>query len=229
MDYRGVLLLGSMIGAGAIASMTACSGPDPGAITFTERTSPGGATPAESSSGGSNGGTSSGASGSPTTDGGGGDGGGGGDFVFGTSTFAPGAATKQANEQAAGDHAGNVEGKNCTEVGKCHGAGGNGPTWAFGGTVKTAKTGGQPVVGAEVRIGMNGVEFGKTYTDNAGNFWFEKTNGDPPTGARVGVRTAAKKMEMASPVSGAAGGACNSGGCHGMVPTASAQGFILLP
>ena len=45
MDYRGVLLFGAVVGAGFAALSTACTAPDPAAITFVERPSSSGSRP----------------------------------------------------------------------------------------------------------------------------------------------------------------------------------------
>jgi hypothetical protein len=229
MDYRGFLLLGSVMAAGVLASMTACSGPDPGAISFAERPSTG-TGPTSSSTSSSSGSTSSTSSSSGGVKDGGGAEAGAGDSIFGTSTFAPPAtAPKEANAAAPAQHAGNVEGKDCMTA-ACHGPGGAGPTWVFAGTIKSAKTGGTAVAGAEIRIAVKGTTFGSTFTDTAGNFYLEKTGGDVPAGAIVGVRTAASMHKMAGPLgAGPVGAACNGSTCHGTVPTASTQGVITFP
>lgn len=211
MDCRGVLLIGLTI---ASAIGVSCTAPDPGELTFSERRPTG---------------LTEGSSGSAPTDAGGGgttdaapaptEGGAPSDPVFGTSAFTPGTAAQTANGASA-QHAGNVEGKDCAQ-GACHGAGGAGPTWGFGGTVKTAATGGAAVAGAEVRVtGSNGVEYGKTYTDTNGNFWYESAT-PILAGSRVGIRNATKSALMA----GAPAANCNGTTCHG---TGAAQGAIFL-
>lgn len=203
------LLFGLLVGG---AAALACSGPDPGALTFQERSR---------ADQGSSGGTASfdgGGSGEGGTSSGGTDGGSSGgpvDPVFGTTAFAAGTAPQQANMAGGANHNGNVEGKNCVSMG-CHGGGSSAPLWAFGGTVYAAANGGATVAGAEVRVtDAAGNEFGHAYTDNNGNFWFEKVAGDIPANARVGVRDATKKNVMSGTVSGVTGGDCNASGCHG--------------
>ena len=89
MDYRGVLVVGIVCGAGLLGATGACSGPDPGEVTFSERAR--GAT-GELTSGGPSG--SSGEAGGTTATSGGPAGGTdagttpAADPVFGTSTFA---------------------------------------------------------------------------------------------------------------------------------------------
>ena len=210
MDYRGVLLIGAVVGAGALASTTACSGPDPGAITFAER---------ESQGSGEVQGTSgtSGTSGTGT-DGGGTEGGAGGDPVFGTTAFNwvdPGVTANDANEA----HAGTVEGKNCADVG-CHTEGGAAATkiWVIGGTVYTAATGGQTVPKAEIKVvGPDGAEVGTTYTDANGNFWLEKAGTTIPAGSMVAVRKEGGMiMHMATALQpGDNGCNANRANCHG--------------
>jgi hypothetical protein len=83
-------------------------------------------------------------------------------------------------------HAGTVEGKNCIQAG-CH-LDGQKP-WLFGGTVYSAAKNGTVVPKAEIKmVGPDGAEIAKAYTDNNGNYWFEKKDKTVPAGARVGVR-----------------------------------------
>lgn len=205
MDYRVVWLSG--IVAGTAAAGSACEAPDPGEVTFSERSK------TESASG------SSGVS--PTDDGGsssssgGADGGGEGgapDPVFGNEAFAPGNPGQNANGATA-THGGTVEGKACMIAG-CHLD--TGPKWGFGGTVYTALNGGTTVKNAEVRVtGPDGKTFGSAYTDDNGNFWFDGAGAKPPANSRVGVRNATKSMIMTGTVAGDTGADCNSAGCHG--------------
>jgi hypothetical protein len=214
MDFRGVLLVGVVLGAGALASSTACSGPDPGAITFTER-APGGTTD-----------QSSGTSGPTGTPGGKTDGGGGGggsdsgavkDLIFGTSTLTwedPGLVADAVQQ-----HNGPVQGKDCVVAG-CHLD--NGKPWAFAGTVYSAAQGGTTVPKAEVRIVKpDGTEYGHAYTDANGNFWLE--NATPfPAGSKVGVRKegGTRSMAMAALLQPADRGCtANRGNCHGTAGT----------
>ncbi|MBX3209017.1 MAG: hypothetical protein KF764_28550 [Labilithrix sp.] len=206
MDYRGVLLITAVLGAGAFASSTACSGPDPGALTFAERQTQG--------STGDPG--SSGTSGTPGTgDGGATEGGAAVDPVFGTTPFTyvdPGVTANDANPA----HGGTVEGKDCI-VGGCHLEGGR--PWVFGGTVYTAAQGGAVVPKAEIKIvAPNGSEVGTTYTDANGNFWLEKDGTTIPAGSKVGVRreggAEAKHMITALQPTDR-GCSANRANCHG--------------
>jgi hypothetical protein len=214
MDYRGVLLTCAVLGAGVLGSATACSGPDPGAITFSERPGiPG--EPQGSTSSGSTGGTSGGTSGTSS-----GDPAPGNDFFKEPFAYQdPGVAANNANAA----HGGTVEGKDCVVAG-CH-LGGAAP-WLFGGTVYSAAANGQTVAKAEVRIvGPDGTEVGKAYTDANGNFWMEAGDGKTiPANSKVGVRREGGGTKlMATPISNAdAGCTANRANCHGT----AAQGKV---
>jgi membrane protein implicated in regulation of membrane protease activity len=207
MDYRGVLLTCAVVGATVLGASTACSGPDPGAITFSER--PGQSTEPQGTRGdaGTSGGASGTSDGGTTTD----------PAVlafFKNEPFAyqdPGLAANNADAA----HGGTVEGKNCIVAG-CHLDGGR--KWLFGGTVYTAPKDGQTVAKAEVRVvGPDGTEIGRAYTDANGNFWLEAGEKTIPAGSKVGVRAegGAGKL-MATPISNADGG-CSAAraNCHG--------------
>jgi len=212
MDYRGVLLVGVVLGMGVVASATACSAPDPGAISFSERPGGGTSDTASGKQGGTPGGTTSGG---PTTDGGGTTEAGGttSDPIFGTSTFAwedPGVTANNANAA----HNNTVEGKNCIQAG-CH-LGGAKP-WAFGGTVYSAAQNGQTVPKAEVRIVKpDGTEYGHAYTDANGNFWLEMAT-PFPDGSKVGVRKegGTSAGHMATLLKPDSNGCSATGTCHG--------------
>jgi len=212
MDYRGVLLIGAIVGAGALASSTACSGPDPGAITFAERQS--------QSTGETQG--SSGTSGTGTDAGGTDETGAPADPVFGSTPFAyvdPGVTANDANDA----HGGTVEGKNCADIG-CHVADGAaaGKVWVIGGTVYDGPQSTTTVPKAEIKVvGPNGAEIGTTYTDANGNFWLEKADTTIPAGSRVGVRKeGGKAMLMATPLQPTDGGcSANRSNCHGTAVT----------
>lgn len=211
MDYRGVLLIGLLSGASVVVSTASCSGPDPGAITFSER-------PRGSSGelGSSNGGVDGGG---VTPEGGAGEGGADGgssgvaaDPVFGTTTFTlgqpgQGAPAKMANPA----HNGDSSGKDCIVAG-CHLG-----QWGFGGTLYTDAAGTARVKDAEIRIsGPDGKEVQKTYSDVDGNFWIAGTGLPIPANSRVGVRTAdGKKMEMAGSIATGQAGCNQAGTCHG--------------
>jgi hypothetical protein len=214
MDYRGVLLIGAVVGAGAVASSTACTAPDPGAITFAERESQGTSEPQGSSG-------TSGTSGTAADGGGGADTGAPPDPIFGTTPFAyvdPGVAANGANDA----HGGTVEGKDCREG--CHVEGGVAAAkpWVYGGTVYTAAQGGQTVPKAEIKVvGPNGEDIGSTYTDANGNFWLEKDGTTIPAGSKVGVRKeGGRTMFMATPLQpGDSGCNANRANCHGTPAT----------
>ncbi len=209
MDFRVVWLSGIVLGTATVAA--ACDAPDPGEVTYSERSK------AESSSGTSGQASSSGSSGSTSSSGGDGGGsssgeGGAADPVFGTSQFAAGNPGQNANG-AAGDHGGTVEGRDCIVAG-CHVD--KGPKWGFGGTVYSAANGGGTVKNAEVRVtGPDGKTFGMAYTDDNGNFWFDGAGAKPPANSRAGVRNGTKVKLMAGTVAGDSGSACNSTACHG--------------
>lgn len=208
MDFRVVWLSGIVLGSATVAA--ACEAPDPGEVTFSERSR------AESSSGASGQASSSSGDGtSSSSSSGGADGGGEGgvaDPVFGTEAFAAGNPGQNANG-ATGVHAGSVEGKDCMVAG-CHLD--TGPKWGFGGTVYSAANGGTTVKNAEVRVtGPDGKTFGSAYTDDNGNFWFDGAGAKPPANSRVGVRDGTKVKLMVGTVAGDSGSACNSTACHG--------------
>ena len=212
MDCRGVLLIGAIVGAGALASSTACSGPDPGAITFAERQSQTGDPQGSGGTSGTGGTAADGGSetGAPE------------DPIFGTTPFAyqdPGVQANEANDA----HGGTVVGKDC--LAGCHSAGGVAAAkpWVFGGTVYAAATGDQTVAKAEIKVvGPNGEDIGSTYTDANGNFWLEKADTTIPAGARVGVRKeGGRSMFMATPLQPGDGGcSASTANCHGTPATA---------
>jgi hypothetical protein len=217
MDYRGVLLFATVVASAGLATLS-CSAPDPGAITFSERAGGGGGG-GESSSGGTSGTTSGGTGGSSGTSGGGdggggGEGGAGGDPVFGGSQFAAGnppggpAKGKQQHQQINANL--DPSGVNCMQ---CHAG-----TWAFGGTLYTAITGGAGrVAGAEIRVtGPDGKAYASAYSDADGNFWVQSVGAPIPANSKAGVRNAAGKVKiMSATVAGDGGRACNEAACHG--------------
>lgn len=213
MDFRVVWLSGIVIGTAAAAG--ACDAPDPGEITFSERSKTESSSGSSGQASSSSGASSTSSSGTPGTDGGGSSSGeaGAADPVFGNSAFAAGNPGQNANGANAA-HAGNVEGKNCIQAG-CHLDAAN-AKWGFGGTVYTKATGGTTVKNAEVRVtGPDGKTFGMAYTDDNGNFWFDGAGAKPPANSRVGVRDATKKKVMTGTVAGDPGAACNAPACHG--------------
>lgn len=212
MDYRSVLLVVGLAGAGLAAATTACSGPDPGEITFRER-------PRGSSGELTSGGTSGLVEGGTDEGGTPGDGGTGGtdgavkaDPVFGTTTFTagtPGRGAPAKDKNPA--HGGDASGKDCIVVG-CHLS-----SWTFGGTLYTDTAGAGRVAGAEIRItGPDGKEFSKTFSDADGNFWTDTPAGAaPPPGSRVGVRNGTKVMNMSGTIGAGQVGCNQAGTCHG--------------
>ena len=171
MDYRAVILFGSLV-AGAMAGLEAgCRAPDPTAITFSERPSSGSTDPTVGT------GTVPAEGGAPA-----------GDSIFGTEAYVYVDPGKTANN-AATEHQGTVEGKECVVAG-CHLD--VGPHWLIAGTIYSTINGGTTVARAEVKVvGPNGAEVAKTFADANGNFWFEPGPSSPtdiPTGSKVGVR-----------------------------------------
>lgn len=199
MDYRSILLISAVAFGGSLAALTACTAPDPGAITFAERPSSSGGEPPIGTGG---------------TDGGGDTGAGGANTVFGTTPLAyvnPGVAANNADVT----HAGTVEGKDCQTTG-CHL---DGPkVWVYGGTLYGAQGGGATVAKGEIKIiGPNGAEIGSAYTDANGNFWLEKVGTTIPAGSKVGVRKeggGAPRM-MDAPLQPGDSGCSKAGTCHG--------------
>jgi len=206
MDYRGVLLVAIVSGAGLLG-VVSCSGPDPQQVTFGE---PRGAAPVGTGSSGQPG--DGGSTSSSGGDGGGGDGGSSGtpaDPVFGTSTFAAGNPGRGAPAKAANAaHEGDASGKDCLT---CHAG-----EWAFAGTLYTDAAGTARVVGAEIRVtGPDGKEYAKTFSDADGNFWIDSPGQAIPVGSRVGVRSADKKKNMVGVVGAGQAGCSQGGTCHG--------------
>lgn len=135
------------------------------------------------------------------------------DPVFGTAPFVPGTPGQNAN--AVPEHASSLplQGKNCFAAGGCHAE--SNRRWGFAGTVYDSYLSNAPgAKNAEVRIvDSTGAFFGKAYTDDDGNFWFEGAK--PPAGSRVGVRALGRAAVMTGAVAGDVGGACNASSCHG--------------
>jgi hypothetical protein len=203
MDYRGVLLLGGVASAAVLASATACSGPDPGTITFAERQSSTAGDPPPTSSGST--------SGTAPVDTG------PKDPIFKTvmKWEDPGVTANAANAA----HGGTVEGKDCIVAG-CHLD--NGKQWLFAGTVYSATQGGTTVAKAEIQIlGPDNTELGHTYTDANGNFWLEKV-ATIPANSKVGVRKegGTRTSVMVTPLQPTDKGCnANRANCHGTATT----------
>lgn len=206
MDYHGVLLICGVLGAGGLALATACSGPDPAALTFQERPTQGssGDAPGGGGGGGSSGGNGP-EGGTPQAE----------DPIFGTSSFTYEDPGLIANEVPV--HGGSAEGRDCVVAG-CHLEGDK--RWTFAGTIYSAAQGGEVVPKAEVRIvGPDGAEVARAYTDPNGNFWFE--GGEIPAGSRVGVRreggTPRAMATLLQPTDG--GCSADRANCHGTAST----------
>ena len=208
MNYRVVWLSGIVLGAAGAAG--ACNAPDPGEVTFSERSK------TESSASGSGGGSSGtgSSSGTPAGDGGGGDSGPAGDPVFGTTTYKGTSPGQNANQQGGTDHAGNVEGKNCLQAGACHGGPTNPYKWGFAGTVYSTMNGGATVKNAEVAVTDPTGKMTLVTADDNGNYWYEGAK--PAAGSRSGVRTATKSMNMVSTLDATTGAGCQADACHGL-------------
>ncbi len=222
MDYRGVLLAAAATGLAVVAMATACSSPDPGQVTFSERqhgtgdTASGssGATSGGTSSGGSSGASSGGSSGTSGSDGGSS---GAADPFFGTETFQTGQPGSVDSTAGAGHMNATATGATGVDCANCHKAGGSAAAsiWTAAGTVYTTKAGTTPVgEGVEVRINdAAGKKLASVYTDKAGNFAFNNAAlATLPGTAHVATRNATTKGVMA----GNPAGGCNAGGtCHG--------------
>ena len=192
MSHRAVILTVALLGAGTVGLTLSCSAPDPGEVTFIERSHAGdtqsssgdtssssSSTSSSSSSTSSTSSTSSSSSsGTPT------------DAFAGAPAFgAPATNPNTSNQNAHGTNP-NPAGRDCLS---CHNAAnGNAPIWSFAGTVYD--TAGNAVAGAEVRaIDKTGKASKLIYTDALGNFWCDDTTFVP---LKVGVRNATKMMQM---------------------------------
>ena len=215
MDYRGVLLIGMLGGAALVGATSACSGADPGQVTFSERLR--GSSPDLAS-----GGTTSGQPAEGGVDGGGADAGADAPVTitdpFGATTFTLGAlgpGTAKGNMNHAAFPQSNPAGQECMA---CHAG-----TWQFAGTVFTDKLSTTPVAGAEIRVTKgDGTSSLSAFTDADGNFWVSAVAAPIAEGSRVGVRNGTLKQVMGSSI-GAGGAACGKADCHG-----GAQGKVYL-
>ena len=212
-DSRAILLVGAVV-SGAILGGSACSGPDPGSITFSQRPSGLGA---DTSGGTTTGGTTTDAGGATPTS----------DPIFGTTTFAYTDPGLRANNQNAA-HETTVVGKDCAQSASCHQAGNNAgaPVWTFAGTLYAAG-GTTTIAKGEVKvIGPDNAVVGSTYTDADGNFWFE--GGALPANSKVGVRAdgVTAIQHMSTPLLATNTGCSSKGSnCHGT----TAQGPVHVP
>lgn len=223
MDFRGVLLVGVVgLGGGALLGATAaCSGVDPGQVTFSERIrGPGIDTTSGGGSSGVNpeGGTSSGTLEAGT------DGGSSGVAVtaFTGSTYNAAGTANGSSQNAAHPNGGNPAGVDCMT---CHGAGGGaGAKWGIAGTVYNSAAGTAPIAKAQVRVvDATGKELANVYSDALGNFWADAINGGLPGGAKVGARNATITKLMGTALT-TQDAACQKAGCH----VAGAQGRVYL-
>lgn len=210
-DYRVGLLAGLVL-FGAFLGASACSSPDPGSITFTERPSGTGGDTSSSSTGGGTTTTGDAGSGTKITS----------DAIFGTTTFTytyPGLDANGANPA----HNKTVVGKDCAVNSGCHGTDSKKP-WTFCGTLYGAG-GTATVAKGEVRVvDADGGAVGSAYTDANGNFWYE--GAALPANSKVGAR--ADGVAAAQHMSGtllATNNGCSSANCHG----APAQGPVHVP
>jgi hypothetical protein len=218
MRFRAIsVVLGIGLACGVWAS--ACSAPDPGAVTFVprDRTSGIGSSGGTSSSGGS---SSSSSSGGTSSSGDGGSSSGGTDAghdtgppnAFSTApAFKAGTSLQSSTQDShtAGLGSTNPANNNCMQ---CHVLGDNpAPNMTIGGG--TVSLGGTPTAGIEVRVvdAKTGAQVADAYTDENGNFY---VNGAGLAGTyAVGVRNGNKTSLMVGTIPN---GACNQGGtCHG--------------
>ncbi len=241
MRFRGVWLV-AVAPLLALPALSACSAPDPGAVSFSTRGGSASGDPGGGSSGGtSSGGTSSGGVGDDGGGGGGDDGGGGGGppnaftgapgFVAGKT----GGATDNASHAASftSNDPGNPNnplGQNCLD---CHKAGGAaaGAPFVVGGTVYTSAAATAGVgAGFEVRVRFPDGTAMSTYTDKLGNFYLKTTDtGAKPlvqnalAGARDGMGDVST---MSTNLAGPGNAGCNQANCH---KKGSATGVIHVP
>jgi hypothetical protein len=213
MRFRAItVVLGIGLACGIGAS--ACSAPDPGAVTFVPRNHP--APAASSGSGASSSGAISGDAGSSVDAGH--DSGPPNAFTS-KPAFTAGTAVQSSTQDQHNAQFGstNPTGRNCMD---CHKNGGLSPEMSIGGGAVTA--GGTPAAGLEVRVvdAKTGAEVADAFTDENGNFYVNST---ALTGTyRVGVRSKQKTSLMTDTVPN---GACNTAACHGQ---GSTQGPITL-
>ena len=193
MNARSALHLG-LASTFLMAIGIACSAPDPGQVTYTQRIDPstggggGGGNPAVDGGGGGGGGTDSGGGGGGMDSGGGG----GTGAWAGAPAYAKGTTNGAIEAVGQAGHAAinatkDPSGMNCM-ASTCHGAGGTGSPWGFAGTAYISA--GTPVAGGvEIRvIGSNGTQFDSVYTDSKGNFWSGNGAAGFPAGAAAGAR-----------------------------------------
>jgi hypothetical protein len=194
------------------AALIACSGPDPTAIEFRDRTPINGGPPIGSSGGGSSGSVVTGDGGTPTGEGGTGDGGGAIDpNVMGVYAAAPPTGNKH---NGGGQNPNPLA--NTNDCMGCH-AGGGAKKFLTGGVLYKTAAGNEKVANAEVWINDGATRF-KVNTDTDGAFWFVPGAGGAPAtlaaAAKTSVRTADGKVVSMGTIP-AGGMGCNNGGCHG--------------
>ncbi|WP_394835118.1 hypothetical protein LVJ94_52330 [Pendulispora rubella] len=204
--FSKIFPLGMAVAAAGLAGW-ACSAPDPGELGNTDPDKPPG------------GKFDAGQPGPRPDAGPGGDGGSQGSTdpfadqpaytkIDGDSSIRPGGhSTLQGN---------NPVGENCFN-GPCHGAGGNGPTFAIGGTIYQNDQGVNPAgAGVEVRIrSLDGSYAKSTYTDQYGNFRIKLGNDTFPAQAYVSIRNGKGVSPMSNQLSNADGACSKAGNCHG--------------
>ena len=218
MRFRAItVVLGIGLGCGVWSS--ACSAPDPGAVTFVPRsttvgtgsssgagTSSSGGVSSSSSSGGSSSGDG-GSSSSGGTDAGKDTGVSAPNAFTGAPAYQQGTALQSSNQGGHNNQfngTNNPDGQNCFN---CHKNGGPSPAMVMGGGAVNA------TASIEVRVvdAKTGTQVADAYTDELGNFY---VNGNPLNGTfAVGVRDGQKTSLMVGAITS---GACNQGGtCHG--------------
>jgi len=188
------------------AVVIACSGPDPGEITFKDR---------KPTSGSTSSGATSSSSSSSSSGGDGGAGEGGTTSLIFPDAFPTTPPTAKQVASAVAGHAGkfgggnNPAGVDCTT---CHKTGGTAPQFVCAGTAYADSAGAAPLAGAQVRIvDSTGKKLAETATDKDGNFYCD----EPATiaaGSKVGIRTSTKSGEMQTAI---ASGSCSTSACHG--------------
>jgi hypothetical protein len=193
------------------ALLCACSGPDPAAIEFRDRTPINGGPPI-GSSGGSSGGVAGDAGATGGGEGGAGDGAAAGDPVVGAMPYA--AAPPTGNKHNGGGQAPNPL-INTTDCMSCH-AGGGPKKFLTGGVVYQTKAANTKAANVEVWITDGATKF-KVNTDTDGAFWFVPGAGGAPAtlpaAAKTSIRGSDGKIVPMGNL-GVGGKGCNDGACH---------------
>ncbi len=206
MRFRGLwIALVAGLGCGLVGS--ACSAPDPGALTFGPKKTPDSGAGSSGSSGVLGG--SSGSSGDAGKDTGASLNGFFGAPPYDPNHSTPSSAQQQAHTQAFGSA--NPQGSDCLD---CHKTGGTAPVKKIGGTVYSDQLGTKGLNSVEIRVvdSATKAEVARAYTDPDGNFHMDGP-ALPAGSYLVGVRNATSTALMIGPVSS---GACSqTGACHG--------------